>query len=190
MLHSCGLRPYFQTLDKARKACHRESERHSSLLRIFVSCQCKKFYNVGPWSLDDFSYQKVNKNSSYKVRSLEELFGNFLLIFGNFKSSDFGGKIAKKFPKIPNNHFLDWPKLFLLNKSRLQHRDTGAWGQCYKTFFVRDLRIFVISESVCPWQAFSIQSNKHSSLLLKLVNCGQKSLITLDNVCILYYKTI
>ncbi len=27
-------------------------------------------------------------------------------------------------------------------------------GQCYKTFFVRNLWIFVISWSVCPWQAF------------------------------------
>jgi hypothetical protein len=28
---------------------------------------------------------------------------------------------------------------------------TVTWGQCYKTFFVHNLRIFVIS----PWQAFS-----------------------------------
>jgi hypothetical protein len=28
------------------------------------------------------------------------------------------------------------------------------WGQCYKTFFVCNLHIFVISLSVCPWQAF------------------------------------
>ncbi len=27
-------------------------------------------------------------------------------------------------------------------------------GQCYTTFFVRNLRIFVISQCVCPWQAF------------------------------------
>jgi hypothetical protein len=27
-------------------------------------------------------------------------------------------------------------------------------AQCYKTFSVRNLRIFVISKSVCPWQAF------------------------------------
>ncbi len=29
---------------------------------------------------------------------------------------------------------------------------------CYKTFFVRNLKIFVISQSVCPWQAFPAQS--------------------------------
>jgi hypothetical protein len=27
-------------------------------------------------------------------------------------------------------------------------------GHCYKTFFVRNLRIFVISLSGCTWQAF------------------------------------
>ncbi len=31
---------------------------------------------------------------------------------------------------------------------------TTIWAQCYKTFFVRNLRIFVISQSVCTWQAF------------------------------------
>ncbi len=29
-----------------------------------------------------------------------------------------------------------------------------TWGQCYKTFSVRNLRIFVISLSVGSWQAF------------------------------------
>ncbi len=35
----------------------------------------------------------------------------------------------------------------------------GTQGQCYKTFFARNLYIFVISQSVCPWQAFPAQSN-------------------------------
>ncbi len=33
-----------------------------------------------------------------------------------------------------------------------------TWTQCYQTFFVRNLRIFVISQSVCSQQAFSAQS--------------------------------
>jgi hypothetical protein len=33
--------------------------------------------------------------------------------------------------------------------------------------FVRKLWISVISWSVCPWQAFPVQSNKHSSLVRK-----------------------
>jgi hypothetical protein len=31
--------------------------------------------------------------------------------------------------------------------------------QCYETFSVRNLRIFVISLSACPWQAFPALSN-------------------------------
>jgi hypothetical protein len=27
-------------------------------------------------------------------------------------------------------------------------------GQCYKTFFVSSVGMFVINESVCPWQGF------------------------------------
>ncbi len=30
----------------------------------------------------------------------------------------------------------------------------GPWSQCYKTFFCCDLRFFVKSFSVCPWQTF------------------------------------
>jgi hypothetical protein len=49
----------------------------------------------------------------------------------------------------------------------------------YKTFFVRNFRIFVISYSVCPLQAFPAYSNKYSILVQKFVNYGQKSFITL-----------
>jgi hypothetical protein len=28
------------------------------------------------------------------------------------------------------------------------------WGMYYKTFYRRNLQIFVISWSVCPWQAY------------------------------------
>ncbi len=42
-----------------------------------------------------------------------------------------------------------------------------------------NLRIFVISWSVCNWQTFQACSNKQSSLVRKSVNHGQKSVITL-----------
>jgi hypothetical protein len=29
-----------------------------------------------------------------------------------------------------------------------------TWCQHYKTFYIRDLQMFLISWSVCPWQAF------------------------------------
>ncbi len=31
--------------------------------------------------------------------------------------------------------------------------DKGPWGLYYKTFYGRNLKIFLISLSVCPWQA-------------------------------------
>ncbi len=34
----------------------------------------------------------------------------------------------------------------------------AAWGQCYKTFCGRKLRLFILSQSDCPWQAFEAQS--------------------------------
>ncbi len=66
----------------------------------------------------------------------------------------------------------------------------------FHNFFVRNLRIFiinngqksfitlgpadfVISQSAFSWQAFPVQSNKHSSLVRKSVNHGPKSFITL-----------
>ncbi len=36
-----------------------------------------------------------------------------------------------------------------------------TWGKCYKNFFVRNLRIFVISQSDGPWQAFLAQTSRY-----------------------------
>jgi hypothetical protein len=36
---------------------------------------------------------------------------------------------------------------------------TPTMSQCYKTFYVINLRMFVISESVCSWQVFPAYSN-------------------------------
>jgi hypothetical protein len=49
---------------------------------------------------------------------------------------------------------------------------TGA--QCYKTFFARNLLIFGISLSVCPWLAFPAYSSKRSSLVRQSKHQGQK----------------
>ncbi len=43
-----------------------------------------------------------------------------------------------------------------LNKNDCLNRTRA---QCYKTFYVRNLRKFVISQSVCLWQAFTAQPN-------------------------------
>ncbi len=54
-----------------------------------------------------------------------------------------------------------------------------VWTQCYKTFYGRNLRIFVISLSVSPLQAFPAYSHKRSSLVRKLKNTDVKCFITL-----------
>ncbi len=40
-----------------------------------------------------------------------------------------------------------------------------TWGQCYKTFSVRDLQIFVLSQSVCQTRPEKLTNDKHSNLL-------------------------
>ncbi len=49
------------------------------------------------------------------------------------------------------------PSIFPLEKFAI-------WGHNYKAFYGRKLRIFVISQSICPWQAFPAQSNVQSQL--------------------------
>jgi hypothetical protein len=63
-----------------------------------------------------------------------------------------------------NNLNVAWPKFLTLNlpvfvmNEFVRHKQTsphlGSWAQSYKTFPVRNLRIFVIS-TVSPWQVFS-----------------------------------
>ncbi len=47
-------------------------------------------------------------------------------------------------------------------------------GQCYNTFYIRNLQIFVLSYSIRTWKAFQAWFNKHSSLVWKFVNYGRK----------------
>jgi hypothetical protein len=56
----------------------------------------------------------------------------------------------------------------VLHLDRLSKKDIR--GQCYKTFHGRDLRIFEISLSVCPWQEFPAYS----------IACGQGQEHTLE----------
>ncbi len=48
----------------------------------------------------------------------------------------------------------------MLDSLPMQFRGRNfARCQCYNTFYVRNLRIFIISQSVCHWKAFPIMSN-------------------------------
>jgi hypothetical protein len=52
-----------------------------------------------------------------------------------------------------SHHFKSW-KYFLTEKNEEINNVVTVWGLYYKTYFGRNLRIFVISYSVCPWQVF------------------------------------
>jgi hypothetical protein len=62
---------------------------------------------------------------------------------------------------IVNKHWLRgfWSKKHLVNgrftDTVVGNRNHGGLGQCYKTFFVRNLRTFEIRWSVCPWKVLS-----------------------------------
>jgi hypothetical protein len=56
-----------------------------------------------------------------------------------------------------------------LNYGRKKFDNTGPSDQCYITFFVHDLRIFVLSYSVCQTRLEKLTNEKHSSLLRKSV---------------------
>jgi hypothetical protein len=49
--------------------------------------------------------------------------------------------------------------LQLINFGRKHYYNTGPWAQCYETFYGRNLRYFVISLSVCLWEAFPTYYN-------------------------------
>ena len=60
------------------------------------------------------------------------------------------------------NHFLeafhDLVRLGFLKVSENSGHDDNQ-GKCYKTFYGRNIRMLVISLSVCPWQSFPAKSN-------------------------------
>ncbi len=54
-----------------------------------------------------------------------------------------------------------------------------TWGQCYTTFFVPDLRVFVLSQSVCQTRLEKLSNDNYSSLSQKSIVQGQKCFVTL-----------
>jgi hypothetical protein len=65
----------------------------------------------------------------------------------------------------------------------MKRQATLTFGQFYKNFFVHNLSIFVMSYSVCPWQAFPPSSNKESSPLRKFVCYGYKTFYNFASWC-------
>ncbi len=70
-------------------------------------------------------------------------------------------------------YFYSQDRKYYIGRHNIEHNDIQpnqqtldqvgkARGQCYKTLYVRNLRIFLISQSVCVWQALQIYSYKRS----------------------------
>ncbi len=55
--------------------------------------------------------------------------------------------------KVPSNFgATTLPGMELFQPTLFPHKSQpSSWGQCYKTFYVRNLRMFVISQSACPF---------------------------------------
>jgi tRNA (adenine57-N1/adenine58-N1)-methyltransferase catalytic subunit len=79
-------------------------------------------------------------------RKGEEVENVYQTIYGAFKVKDLIGlKFGSKVVLSKGYCYALYPTPELWTKA-----------QCHKTFFVRNLRIFVISWGVCPWQAFPV----------------------------------
>ncbi len=111
-------------------------DQHSSLLRTFVNYGHKKFYNTEPWG------------QCYKTFLVRDLRISVLS----------QSVIQSRLERLGIDK-----RSSLLQKSVIYGRkkfyNIEPRAQCYKTFYDRNLRIFVISQSVCQRQAFPAQSN-------------------------------
>jgi hypothetical protein len=66
------------------------------------------------------------------------------------------------------------------SKLLAQYFITLAFGaNVIKPFLARNLRIFILSSNVCYTRLEKLATDKHSSLLRKVVHYGQKSFIAL-----------
>ncbi len=68
-----------------------------------------------------------------------------------------GSKEIKSFKIFnPSVYVLVYCKI---SQSVLDKRNVATKGKCYETFYHLKLRMFLIGQSVCPWQDFLAQSN-------------------------------
>ncbi len=58
----------------------------------------------------------------------------------------------------------------LLVKKKKSLCEYIPWGQCYKTFYVRNLRSFIQSQTACQTRQKKLAWDKHYSSLQKFVN--------------------
>ncbi len=89
--------------------------------------------------------------------------------------SDLARKHQTKLEKLVRDQHNSLLRKFGKYSSR-KFYNIGPLGQCYKSFYGRKLRLFVISQNVCPWQVFMYSTlgqtpdhtHKHQTRLVKL----------------------
>ncbi len=98
----------------------------------------KKVYNIGP-----------------RIQCYKTFYGRYLRMFIISQS-------VCPWQAFPAKSSVQGETLQLItetvNYGHNKFNDTCPRSQCLKTFYCRNLRIFVISQSVCPWQASPAQS--------------------------------
>ncbi len=83
--------------------------------------------------------------------------------------SELAGKQYTRLEKFARDTHSNVLQVFI-NYGRKMFYDIEHRGQCYKTFLVHNLQIFILSLSVCQTRFEKFARDKHSSLLQKSVN--------------------
>ncbi len=102
-------------------------QEHSSLMQPFINFGCKKCYDIG-------GRLNINNNSD-DCNSI------------NNRHISNNNSLRSFIRRCRITRISDPPRSSDRNPLSIPSR-----CQCYKTFYGRNLRIFVISQSVCPWQ--------------------------------------
>ncbi len=101
---------------------------NTNLLRTFVSYGCKKFYNIGPRTATSrLSTKKWSRTGASPAQRISELSATWTDTFGTFTE---------------NWNLTSAPFAKKHSDSRAICNGTSR-DQCYNTFFVRNLRIFL-----------------------------------------------
>ncbi len=95
-----------------------------------------------------------NQKTRYRMHTYSQLQfkGYDKLKYYNFQSSTSSNFISQHTKKFSPQCFVTISTLqTFVYYRRIKFYNDEPWGQCYKTFCVLKLRIFIVSQSVCHW---------------------------------------
>ncbi len=120
------------------------------------------------WSWENYSYLLHSILQKYCDRFVcifnGSFYANWELEKKHVASLDWKHKTKRTVMRFQTSVWTD------LKMSFVSNLNLSSWGQCYKTFCVRNLLIFVQSYTVCKNRLEKRVSDKHPSLLRKCVN--------------------